>query len=141
MTGISLYPLASVAIGVACAAAGVYVVPATPGRAEMDRALLRTGIATVAACAWALWRDEIAATLVPFVAAIFLLGELRVRLQDRARTRARTRALAQEYAQTQGQAQAQAQARAGASSGRPRFVAQPQPSSSPSSSPSRGSSR
>jgi len=129
MTGISLYPLASVAIGVACAAAGVYVVPAVPERAEMDRALLRTGIATVAACAWALWRHEVAATLVPFVAAIFLLGELRVRLRDRARTRARTRT----------QAQARAQARARMSSRRPRFAAQP--SSPPSSSPSRGSSR
>ena len=113
MTGISLYPLASAAVGVACAAVGVYAVPAEPERAVMDRALLRTAVATAAACAWALWRDEVGATLVPFAATTFLLGHLRVRARDRARARRRGR--------------------------RPGIPAQP--SSSPSSSPSRGSSR
>ena len=124
MTGISLHPLASAAVGAACAVAGVYAVPPDPERAEMDGALLRTGVATAAACAWALWRDEVGATLVPFVATTFRLGEVRMRALRK-------------------QTELERAARPPRGLAAAPLPAQPpaQPSSSPSSSPSRGSSR
>jgi hypothetical protein len=96
MTGIILYPVASAAVGAACAAAGVYAVPPIPERAELDRALLRMGVATAAACAWALWLDRVIATLAPFVAATFLLGRLRERAADRGADRAAEHAAARD---------------------------------------------
>jgi di/tricarboxylate transporter len=72
-------PMTAVAVGFVCAAAGVYASPAEPRRHEMDWALLRTGIVMVAACAWALWRDEVGATLLSFVVATYVLGEVRLR--------------------------------------------------------------
>lgn len=75
----ALGPMTAAAVGAACAAAGVYASPAEPQRHEMDRALLRTGIVMAAACAWALWWDEIGATLVSFVVATYVLGDVRLR--------------------------------------------------------------
>lgn len=91
MTGISLYVLTSAAVGAGCAAAGVYAVPALPARAEMDRALLRTGVAAAAACAWGLWRGQAPVTLLSFAAATLLLGEVRVRALERAHAAAEQR--------------------------------------------------
>jgi hypothetical protein len=141
-------PLASAVVGAVCAAAGVYAVAPVPERAEMDRALLRTAVAMAAACAWALWWDEVLATLLPFIATTFLLGRLRVRALEHPPAPA-----AADPATGSGPpARPAAPAAlampavpfimAAGPAASPAPVAEPQPSSSPSSaSPSRGSSR
>jgi len=70
---------------VGCAFAGVYAGPRVPSRRDMDRALLVTAVATVGAYGWGLWRGQIAATVLPFVAATYLAGEWRARRSPRGR--------------------------------------------------------
>jgi hypothetical protein len=61
-------------VGVGLATVGTFRVPAEPARTETDRALLRLALAAAGACAWALWRDQTVATMLPFAAATLLLG-------------------------------------------------------------------
>lgn len=69
----------SVTVGAACALAAVFAGPRVPERINMDRALAVTAAAATAACAWALWRNELAATMLTFVAVTYVAGELRAR--------------------------------------------------------------
>ena len=69
----------SAAVGAACALVGVYAGPRVPERANLDRALAVTALAATAACAWSLWRHELAATMLTFVAVTYLAGEFRSR--------------------------------------------------------------
>ena len=73
----------SVAVGAACALAGVFAGPRVPERINLDRALAVTALAAGAACAWALWRHELAATMVTFVAVTYVVGEIRARRASR----------------------------------------------------------
>jgi len=45
----------------------------------MDRALAITAAAATAACAWALWRHELAATALTFIVVTYVAGEIRAR--------------------------------------------------------------
>jgi hypothetical protein len=67
----------SVAVGSACALAGVLAGPRVPERINLDRALAVTATAATTACAWALWHHELAATTLTFVAVTYIAGELR----------------------------------------------------------------
>ena len=69
----------SAAVGSACALAGVLAGPRLPERINLDRALAVTATAATAACAWALWHHELAATALTFVAVTYVAGELRAR--------------------------------------------------------------
>lgn len=69
----------SVAVGSACALAGVFAGPRVPERISMDRALAITAAAATAACAWALWRHELAATALTFIVVTYVAGEIRAR--------------------------------------------------------------
>lgn len=69
----------SSAVGIVCALAAVLAGPRVPERINIDRALAVTAAAAFAACAWALWRHELPATMLTFVAATYLAGELRAR--------------------------------------------------------------
>lgn len=72
-----------VAVGAACALAGVYAGPRVPERVNLDRALAVAALAATAACAWALWRHELAATMLTFVAVTYVAGEFRARRAPR----------------------------------------------------------
>ena len=69
----------SAAVGTASALSGVFAAPRVPERVNMDRALAVTTAAALAACVWALWRNELAATMLTFVAATYVAGEVRAR--------------------------------------------------------------
>jgi len=69
----------SAAVGSACALAGIFAGPRVPERINLDRALAITATAATAACAWALWHRELAATALTFVAVTYIAGELRAR--------------------------------------------------------------
>lgn len=69
----------SVAVGSVCALAGVFAGPRVPERINMDRALAVTAAAATAACAWSLWRHELAATALTFVGVTYVAGEIRAR--------------------------------------------------------------
>jgi len=69
----------SAAVGSVCALAGAFVGPRVPERINMDRALAITAAAMTAACAWALWRHELAATMLTFVVVTHVAGEVRAR--------------------------------------------------------------
>jgi hypothetical protein len=69
----------SVAVGSACALAGVLAGPRVPERINLDRALAVTAAAATTACAWALWHRELPTTTLAFVAVTYVAGELRAR--------------------------------------------------------------
>jgi cytosine/uracil/thiamine/allantoin permease len=69
----------SAAVGSACALVGVLTGPRVPERVNLDRAMAVTATAATAACAWALWHHELAATTLTFVAVTYVAGELRAR--------------------------------------------------------------
>lgn len=71
--------LVSVAIGLGCAVGGVLANPKAPSRADTGRAVLIAVLAVVPVLAWMLWRGQIIATMLPFLAGS-LTGELRSRL-------------------------------------------------------------
>ena len=73
----------SAGVGVGCALAGVFAGPRVPSRGDMDRALLAAAVATAGAYGWGFWRGQIAATVLPFVAATYLVGEWRARRPQR----------------------------------------------------------
>jgi hypothetical protein len=74
----------SVAVGLTCALAGVLAGPRIPERINLDRALAITAAAALPACTWALWRHELAATLLTFTAVTYTAGELRTRRARRS---------------------------------------------------------
>jgi cytosine/uracil/thiamine/allantoin permease len=69
----------SAVVGTACALAAVFAGPRVPERINMDRALAVTATAATAACAWALWHHELAATMLTFIAVTYIAGDLRAR--------------------------------------------------------------
>lgn len=75
----SLSALTAASIGVALATVGAHIVPPEPTREQSARALLRAAAVTACACAWALWRDQTIATLLPYAAAALLLSSRRAR--------------------------------------------------------------
>ena len=75
----SLSTITAVSVGVALATVGAHLVPPAPTRDELDRALLRAVAVTACACAWALWRDQLIATMLPYAAATLLLSSRRAR--------------------------------------------------------------
>ena len=72
-----LSTMTAASIGVAIATVGVHAVPPEPTREQSDRALLLAAVVTACACAWALWRDQLVATMLPYAAATLLLGNRR----------------------------------------------------------------
>jgi hypothetical protein len=75
----SISAMTAASIGVALATVGAHIVPPEPTREESDRALLRAAAVTACACAWALWRDQALATMLPYAVATLLLGNRRAR--------------------------------------------------------------
>jgi hypothetical protein len=75
----SLSTMTAASIGVALATIGAHVVPPEPTREQSARALLCAAAVTACACAWALWRDQLGATMVPYAAGILLLSSRRAR--------------------------------------------------------------
>lgn len=75
----SLSALTAASIGVALATVGAHIVPPEPTREQSARALLHAAAVTACACAWALWRDQTIATLLPYAAATLLLSSRRAR--------------------------------------------------------------
>lgn len=69
----------AVAVGAACALAGVFTGPRVPERINLDRALAAAILATAAACAWSLWRHELVATILTFVVVTYVVGDFRAR--------------------------------------------------------------
>lgn len=75
----SLSTMTAASIGVTLATIGAHIVPPEPPREETDRALLRAAAVTACACIWALWRDQLVATMFPYAAATLLLSSRRAR--------------------------------------------------------------
>lgn len=74
-----LSTMTAASVGVALATVGGHIVPPEPTREQSDRALMCAAVVTACACGWALWRDQLAATIFPYAAAVLLLSGRRAR--------------------------------------------------------------
>jgi hypothetical protein len=83
--------LSSVAVGTVAAAAGVYAGPRVPERTNLDGALAATAAAAAAAVAWGLWRNQLLATVLPFLLVAYGLEKWRTHRAARGLDQSRTR--------------------------------------------------
>jgi hypothetical protein len=69
--------LASIIVGILCAAAGILARPKVPSAENRTRTIVAAVSAAVPVLAWIIWIGHPLATSLGFIAATFALGQLR----------------------------------------------------------------